>query len=178
MHMHDWVASLFTWSCHEILNHLLFVLCSVCVWFFVTPWTVASQAPPSMGFPRQEYWSGLSFPSPEDLTDPGIKLLSPALALNHLGSWVLISLTYWQQRGLPRGYSGKVSACQCRRHKHKWRGWGRSHGVGNGNPLQYSCLENPMDRGAWRATVHGVTKSRTQLSGWVYIDNKKYLKTM
>ena len=34
-------------------------------------------------------------------------------------------------------------------------GWGRSPGVGNGNPLQYSCLENPMDRGAWRATVHG-----------------------
>ena len=37
-------------------------------------------------------------------------------------------------------------------------GSGRSRGVGNGNPLQYSCLENPMDRGAWRATVHGVTK--------------------
>ena len=37
-------------------------------------------------------------------------------------------------------------------------------GEGNGNPLQYSCLENPMDRGAWRATVHGVAKSRTRLS--------------
>ena len=37
-------------------------------------------------------------------------------------------------------------------------GWGRSPGEGNGNPLQYSCLENPMDRGAWRATAHGVTK--------------------
>ena len=36
--------------------------------------------------------------------------------------------------------------------------WGRSYGEGNGNPLQYSCLENPMHRGAWRATVHGVTK--------------------
>ena len=41
-------------------------------------------------------------------------------------------------------------------------GSGRSPGEGNGNPLQYSCLENPMDRGAWRATVHGITKSRTQ----------------
>ena len=40
-------------------------------------------------------------------------------------------------------------------------GFGRSPGEGNGNPLQYSCLENPMDRGAWRATVHGLTKSRT-----------------
>ena len=39
-----------------------------------------------------------------------------------------------------------------------------SPGEGNGNPLQYSCLENPMDRGAWWATVHGVAKSRTQLS--------------
>ena len=42
--------------------------------------------------------------------------------------------------------------------------WGRFPGVGNGNPFQYSCLENSMDRGAWRATVHGVTKSWTRLS--------------
>ena len=40
-------------------------------------------------------------------------------------------------------------------------GWGRSPGGGNGNPLQYFCLENPMDRGAWWATVHGVAKSWT-----------------
>ena len=43
-------------------------------------------------------------------------------------------------------------------------GWGRSPGGGHGNSLQYSCLENPMDRGAWRATVHGVTESQKQLS--------------
>ena len=43
---------------------------------------------------------------------------------------------------------------------------GRHPGGGNGNPLQYSCLENPMDRGTWWATAHGVTKSRTQLSNW------------
>ena len=50
---------------------------------FATLWTVACQAPLSMGFPRQEYWSGLPFPSPGDLPDPGIKptsLMSPALA--------------------------------------------------------------------------------------------------
>ena len=41
---------------------------------------------------------------------------------------------------------------------------GRSPGEGNGNPLQYSCLGNPIDRGAWRSTVHGVPKSKTQLS--------------
>ena len=43
-------------------------------------------------------------------------------------------------------------------------GSGRSPGEGNGNPLQYSCLENPMDGGAWWATAHGVAKSRTRLS--------------
>ena len=43
-------------------------------------------------------------------------------------------------------------------------GLGNSPGGGNGNPLQYSCLENPMDRGAWWATVHGVAKSQTLLS--------------
>ena len=43
-------------------------------------------------------------------------------------------------------------------------GLGKSPGEGNGNPLQYSCLENLMDRGAWQVTVHGFTKSRTRLS--------------
>ena len=42
-------------------------------------------------------------------------------------------------------------------------GWGRSPGGGHGNPLQHSCLENPMERGAWRATVHGAAKSQTRL---------------
>ena len=54
------------------------------VQLFVTPWTVACQAPLSVGFPRQEYWSGLPFPSPGDLPDPGIEpvsLTSPAWAL-------------------------------------------------------------------------------------------------
>ena len=46
---------------------------------FVTPWTVAYRALPSMGFSRQEYWSGLPFPSPEDLPDPGLKPGSPAV---------------------------------------------------------------------------------------------------
>ena len=44
-----------------------------CVWLFATPWTVAYQAPPSMGFSRQQYWSGLPFPSPGDLPNPGIE---------------------------------------------------------------------------------------------------------
>ena len=51
-------------------------------------------------------------------------------------------------------------------------GLGRSPGEGNGNSLQYFCLENPMDRGAWQATVHGVAKCRTQLSTHVHIREK------
>ena len=53
------------------------------VQLFATPWTVAHQAPPSMGFSRQEYWSGLPFPTPGELSDPGMEptsLASPALA--------------------------------------------------------------------------------------------------
>ena len=49
------------------------------VWLFATPWTVAYQALPSMGFSRQEYWSGVPFPSPGDLPDPGIEPGSPTL---------------------------------------------------------------------------------------------------
>ena len=54
------------------------------VWFFATPWTVAYQAPPSMGFSRQECWSGLPFPSPGDLPDPGIEPGSPTLQADAL----------------------------------------------------------------------------------------------
>ena len=65
--------------------------------------------------------------------------------------------------GFPRGSDGKESMCNagdlC-----SIPGLGKSPGGEHGNPLQYSCLENPMDRGAWQATVHGVTKSQTQLS--------------
>ena len=50
-----------------------------CVWLFVPPWTVAHQAPLSIEFSRQEYWSGLPFPSPGDVPNPGIELGSPAL---------------------------------------------------------------------------------------------------
>ena len=53
---------------------------------FVTPWTVAYQAPPSMGFSRQEYWSRLPFPSPGDLPDPGIEPWSPAFQADTLTS--------------------------------------------------------------------------------------------
>ena len=60
----------------------------------------------------------------------------------------------------PGGSDGKDSACNAGELSSIPRS-GRSPGEGNGNPLHYSCLKNPMDRGAWWATVHGVAKSRT-----------------
>ena len=54
-------------------------------------------------------------------------------------------------------------------------GSGRSPGEENGNPLQYFCLENPMDREAWQAAIHGVTKSRTQLSDLTTTNMKYYM---
>ena len=59
-----------------------------CVQLFATPWTVAHQAPLCMGFPRQEYWTGLPFPSLGDLSDPGIESVSPALAGRFFYHWV------------------------------------------------------------------------------------------
>ena len=65
----------------------------------------------------------------------------------------------------PGGSDGKESACSAG-DPSSIPGLGRSPGEGNGNPLQFSCLENSMDGGAWQATAHGVTKSRTRLSDY------------
>ena len=71
--------------------------------------------------------------------------------------------------GFPVGASSKEPACQCRGHKrHKIPGSGRSSEGGHENPLQYSCLKNPMDRGVGRVTVHSVTK-RYDWSNWACI---------
>ena len=63
----------------------------------------------------------------------------------------------------PGGSDGKVSVYNTG-DPDSSPGLGRSPGEGNGNPLQYYCLENPMDRGAWQAAVYGVAKSRIRLS--------------
>ena len=70
-----------------------------------------------------------------------------------------------KNQGFPGGSRGKESSCQCRRSKrHRCIAWvGISPGGGNGNLLQYSCLENPRDGGAWWAAVYGVAQSWTQL---------------
>ena len=76
------------------------------------------------------------------------------------------TLTSHCTEGFPGGASGKEPTCQCRRRIRDTGsipGSGKSPGGGHGKPVQYFCLKNSMDRGVGRATVHGVTKSRTRL---------------
>ena len=80
---------------NEVVAHMC--VCVLChfsrVWLFATPWTIAPEAPLSMGFSRQDYWSGLAFPTPGDLPNPGIQPESPvsptlqvhSLPLSHQG---------------------------------------------------------------------------------------------
>ena len=75
---------------------------------------------------------------------------------------MLYSMADFKKR-VPGGSDGKEFACKAE-DSGSIPGSRRAPGEGNGNPLQYSCLRNSMDRGAWWATVHGVTKSQTQLS--------------
>ena len=73
------------WKCYSLS----------CVWPFVTPWTVARQAPLSMGFSRQEYWGGLPFPPLGDLPDPGTEPRSLALAGRFFTIWAKRETQYW-----------------------------------------------------------------------------------
>ena len=70
------------------------VLCSVVSWLFAAPWTVAHQAPLSMGFSRQEYWNELPFPTPEDLSNPGIEIM--ILASSALADGFFTTTTTWE----------------------------------------------------------------------------------
>ena len=70
---------------------------------------------------------------------------------------------HMEEKGIPGGSEVKASACNAG-DLGSISGSGRYPREGNSNPVQYSCLENPMDRGAWWATVHGVAKSGTRLS--------------
>ena len=104
-----------------------------------TPWTAAYQAPPSMGFSRQEYWSGLPLPSPKI-------------------SWRRDKLPTSVFLGFPCGSAGRESACSAG-DLGLIPGLGRSPGEGKDFLLQYSGLESSMD-----CIVHGVAKSRARLS--------------
>ena len=93
-------------------------------------------------------------------------MMNPAIAVTAVNRNGSNSLLGMQPRfpGFPGCSVGKGPACDVG-DVGSIPGSGRSPGKGNGNPFQYSCLENPMNRGAWLATVHGVTKSQTRLSG-------------
>ena len=128
-------------------NHLTFsasfLLCSLSVLSnsFVIPPTVACQASMSVGFPRQEHWSGLPFPPPGDPPGLRIKPAFPALAGRFFTTWEATLVKNLPASAGDAGASGSIPGRE------------RSPGTENGNPLQYSCLENSMDRGAWWATV-------------------------
>ena len=173
------------------------------VWLFTTPWTVAYQASPSMGFSRQEYWSGLLCwivsPFLPFLTYQAY-LLPMYTWKYHNCLFSVLSL--WASPSMhPYSFlsSSPPSLClSCIHYTDTYRTLilarvvrnlsasagdsrdsclipelGRSPGEGSGNPFQYSCLENPMDRQPWQATVHGVAKNWAQMSTY-YIIVLKY----
>ena len=115
---------------------------------FATPWTVACQFPLLVKFSRQEYWSGLPLPPPGDVPDPGTEPVSPTLT----GEFFTIEPP------------GKPNLVKCLAQSPCFL----FIREGNGNPLQYSCLENSMDGGAWWAAVHGVAKSQTRLNDFTF----------
>ena len=112
-----------------------------------------------LGISQARILEGLPFSSPGDLPKPGIVSETSALA----GGCFTIEAWIW----LPGVSDGKESACN-EGDLGLIPGSGRCPGEGNDNPLQYSCLENSMDRGVWQATVNGgagrVSKSQTQLT--------------
>jgi len=103
------------------------------------------------------------------LPSPGSLLYSSPLSLMRsltlLKSCLLINILYVHILGFLGGPAVKSPSARQEppETQIQFLGWEEPHGRGNGNPLQYSCLENPTDRGAWLATVHGVAKSQTQL---------------
>ena len=88
-----------------------------------------------------------------------------------------LNLKHISTLSFPGGSEDKASACNAG-DQGSTPGMGRSPGEGNSNPLQYSCLENPMDRGAWQATVHGVAKSQTRLSNFTSLSTIGKLRGM
>ena len=95
----------------------------------------------------------------------GWAITFPALNMGHQVdiSGIQVYTRSGSDKGFPGGSDGKESACDAE-DLGSIHGSGRSPGEGNANPLQYSCLGNPMDRGAWQAIIHGVTKSHTRLN--------------
>ena len=141
---------------------------------FVTPWTIAHQTPLSTGFPRQEYWSGLPFPPPGDLLDPGFKPMSPTfqtdcLPLSHWGRhiYMLTRCFLIVQYELPRWLSGKESICNTgEAGSHEFDPWdGKIAWRRKWQPTPaFLPGESHGQRNLVGYTVHRVTKSQTRLS--------------
>ena len=108
----------------------------------------------SCGFPGRVQAQQLRHTIPDQGSNPCIPRQADSSPLSHQGSP--------KNRCLHSGPRGKASACSAG-DLGSIPGSGRSPGEGNGNPLQSSCLENPMDRGAWWATAYRVSKSRRRL---------------
>ena len=138
----------------------------------MTPQAVARQAPLSMGFSRQEYWSGEPLPSPGDPPNPGIEPRSPTLQADSLptepqGKPNIGEIHhYYRLDNLARidyPWASLETACSAGDPGSIHR-LGRSSGERNVNLLQYSCLGNLMDRGNSWATVHGETRDGHDLA--------------
>ena len=78
-------------------------------------------------------------------------------------SWLLMPVSQSKSQGQASIQKMEGEVLQLKQQNHIAKGWAYRNGEGNGNPLQYSCLKNPVDRGAWWATVHRVMQSQTQL---------------
>ena len=107
-------------------------------------------------------WGEFQLPFPLILGSLGLKVLDARRR-------IIFIRRHNKNPGFPGGSEGKVSACNVE-DLGLIPGLGRSPGEGNGNPLQYSCLENYRDGGAWWATVHWITKSRTWLSNFTSLN--------
>ena len=128
------------WS--ECSDHSLYVKMKVKllshVGLFGTPGTVACQAPLSVGFPRQEYWSGLPFPSPGDLPDPGIEPASPALQGDSFTVWAIreslyVLMCYWFSPLASKYWSASWSGCR--------NGESKMRGVSKVSPSQVAKVK-------------------------------------
>ena len=125
----------------------------------MTPWTVAHQVSLSMGFSRQEYWSGLPFPSPEDAPDPWVELWSPTLQADSLP----FELQYKRHWGFPGGSDGKASACNAG-DQGLIPGSGRSLEKEMATHSSTLAWKIPRTEEPGRLQSTGVSKSQTQLS--------------
>ena len=148
------------------------VLSTTHVWLSVTPWTVAHQAPLSMGFSRQEYWSGLLFPPSGDLPDPGIKPASPALegwflttAKNHLRPLYLF-FCFWTVLTVNEDNKRNLMIIHNKYIIHDNLLVPRKHCIVSEVAQSCPTLSGPMDCSLPGSFVHGIFQERVLDKWW------------